>query len=510
MKSKRILSLFALFLTTTVVFAQKQIEYRSERGQVRPESPNDITLIDNVVFVHNGMTMYCDSAIYNKKDNYFFAYKNIVMVDKQTTLSGDELQYYGNEKIGYLSGKEVVLEDDDVTMLTDYLLLDRNDNTVRYLTGATIWNSEDTLKSNEGVYYIDDKLFYFLYSVELFSEKAYMNTDTLIYNTKSKQADFFGKTNINTSDSINVIATQGSYNSKTEEIYSEQRPDVYTKEQYLTADTIYYNKKEKTGYAYGKIFIQDTTQDVIIECNKVLLSKIDTLSVATLSDSILCRQIDKEDTLYFHSDTMFVTMDTNFNAKKLDAYYHCKFFRSDMQGAAEFCTYLVDDSILTMLVRPILWNEESQLTADTIQLKVSDKHAEKIFMYPNPLIVQNSDTTTQEHFNQVKGKNLEGWFENNNIKYAEVTGNVEIVYYLWDENKKKKTKELIGVNIGQSKQLNLYFKSGTIKKLSAVSNPNYYIDADENISEEIKRLKGFVWSITDKPTKANDIFIHRK
>ena len=510
MKAKT-LAIIVLLLAQVTTFAQKQIEYRSDRGQIRPETPNDITLINNVVFEHDGMTMYCDSAIYNKHENYFYAYFNVIMVDKNgTRLSGDELQYYGNEKRGFLSGREVLLEDKDVTMQTDYLLLDRNDNTVRYITGAKIWDKENTLTSKEGVYYIDEKEFYFLFAVEMTSPDVIMNTDTLIYNTKTNQSDFFGPTIINTSDSIKVIATQGSYNSKTEEVFSDKRPEIFTKDQYLIGDTIYYHKKQKNGYAYGNIYVKDSTQDIILHCDSIVLNTIDTLSVATITGKLLCRQIDNEDTLYFHSDTLTVIMDSSFDAKELVAYQHCKFFRNDMQGAAEFCRYDVQDSLLTMLFRPVIWAQESQLTSDTIQLEATKKGAKKIYMYPNPLIVQNSDTLTEQYYNQIKGKNLEGWFENNNIKYVEVQGNAELVYYLWEENKKDTTKSLTGVNIGQSKQLNLYFQKGEVKKLSALSNPYYYIDSDENIAEENKRLKGFVWCKDDKPLKPEDIYINRK
>ena len=157
----KILCFVILIFCAVLTFAQKQIDYRSEIGYIRPEAPDDITLIRNVVFVHDSMPMYCDSAIYNRKDNFFFAFNNIVMIQNGTRLTGDELHYYGNEKIGHLTGRTVILEDKDVTMQTDYLLLDRNDNTVRYVSGADIWDKENTLKSKEGIYFIDDKFFNF-------------------------------------------------------------------------------------------------------------------------------------------------------------------------------------------------------------------------------------------------------------------------------------------------------------------------------------------------------------
>lgn len=509
MKTKFFL-LLAFTLIATEIFSQTQIEYRSDYGFIRPESPNDIVLTKNVVFVHEGMTMHCDSAIYNAKENYFFAFSNINMYQADTIhLTGDELHYYGNDKIGELSGKQVILEDGKLTMQTDYLLLDRNDNTVKYLTGANIWDDKNTLNSKEGIYFIDDKKFLFLYNVELTSPDAVINTDTMSYNTKNKESEFLGQTHILTNDSTKVNALGGTYNTKNDIVFSDKRPQIWTKEQYIVADTIYYDRKLKNGYSKGNIYVEDTTNDMRLNCGSITLNTIDSISTAIIYDSSLVRQINKEDTLYFHSDTMHIVMDTTYNVKDIFAYNHCKFFRSDMQGACEYAHYNKKDSILTMLIRPILWSEESQLTADTIIMKINDKEVEYLNMMPNTFIVQNSDTNTKEYFNQVSGKNLMGYFAKNKLYYAEIDGNTNSIYFVWDENKKKKTKTLTGVNIGTSKLLHLYFNKGKLKQMSAIKNPQFYMDNYENIAENERRLKGFLFKEDDKPTKPQDIFIKR-
>lgn len=521
--------------------AQKQIDYSSQIGYIVPEYPDDMTLIHHVVFVHDSMTMYCDSAIYNKKENYFFAFGNILMVEKDMRLTGDELHYYGNERVGHLSGKVVVLKDKDATLVTDFLLLDRNENTVKYYTGAEMWDEKDTLTSKEGTYFIDDKLFNFFYSVHLTSPNADIDTDSLLYDSKVKQADFLGPSTIDLKDSTKVFCTQGYYKTKTQEMYSEQRAQIYSKDGFFTGDTIYYHKKDKNGYAYGNLFVQDTANDLELTCDSLVLNTVDTVSVAFFSSEIFVKQTQKEDTLYFHCDTLEVRMDTSFKAKDIYGYKHCKFFRQDMQGVSEWCHYNTEDSLLTMLIRPMIWTEDdSQLNSDTIVLSTGSDGVKQIFMYPNPLIVQNSDSLSSQYFNQVSGRHLTGWFEDNSICYAEIEGNSEVVYYLWDEKKQKadsnlvvekrqeeilssvdekteeqvskprKKRELTGVNIGKSQNLRLYFHKGEIKKMTAVNNPLYYMDQDEKIAPEVKRLKGFVWNIEDKPKKIEDIFVHRQ
>ncbi|MBR1769780.1 MAG: hypothetical protein IJ748_04900, partial [Bacteroidales bacterium] len=367
------------------------------------------------------------------------------------------------------------------------------------------------------------------------SPDATVYTDSLFYDTRTDESTFFGPTDILLDDSTKIYTTQGSYNTDSEEFYSEKRPEIYTKDQFISGDTMYYHRKLKEGFALGNLFMQDTANDMIVTCDSAFLTTVDTNSTALLTANILCRQIDKDDTLYFHSDTLRIEMDTSYKVYDIYGYQHCKFYREDFQGASEWAHYNVEDSLLTMLINPVLWNEDTQLSSDTVIMETDAKGIKKMYMFPNPLVVQNSDTLTELFFNQAIGKNLTAWFEKNSIRYAEIVGNSEIVYYLWEEKKKKnadstlhidtvitktdtlyiakeniiKEKELTGVNIGSSRQLNLYFSKGEIKKMTAVDNPRFYIDQDEKLSSTEKYLRGFHWSIKDKPMKPEDVFIKR-
>lgn len=506
-----------LFIVAITVRSQNNIEYRSDFGKIYPENPNDIVLINNVVFTHKNMTMYCDSAIYNQKENYFDAYNNIKMYQGDSiSLFGDVLHYDGVTKIGELNGNKVILKDNGVILKTDYLIFDRNINSISYYSNATIFNSEDTLNSKEGTYFIDDEIFHFYYSVRLNSKDGRLFADSLFYDAKIRESQFYGDSAIliiyNDStrvDSSLVISQYGKYNSKTDELYSDTHPLIYTQNKFITADTIYYNQKDKRGYAYSNIYVEDTVDKIYVNCNSVLLNTIDTISIALVTDSLLIRQVDQGDTLYFHSDTLKIIMDTNFYFKELFAFEHCKFYRSDMQGACEYVYYNRNDSLLTMLDRPILWVEESQMTADTIVLLTDEKNAKELYMRPNTFIVQNSDTNTNEFFNQVSGRDLVGYFDKNKIYYAKIDGNTRSIYYIWDENKENKTKKLTGVNIGQSKELHLYFKKGKLKKMSAIKSPEFYMDSLQNISDEERQLKGFIYLEDERPKGPKDIYIKR-
>jgi len=518
MNKIKLLIIIWLSLFSTTINSQNQIEYRSDFGRVYPDSPNDIVLVKNVVFTHKEMIMYCDSAIYNQKENYFDAYNNVRMYEGDSvSLFGDVLHYDGNTKIGELNGNKVVMKDNDVTLITDYLILDRNINTVSYFSSSVIFNNKDTLRSKEGTYFIDEEKCSFYYSVRLISEDGNLRADSLFYNTKTDESEFFGNPadlivyeDSTRMDSSIVISQYGKYNSKTQEIYSSTHPLIFTQNKFITADTIYYDKKNKQGYAYNNVYIEDTVENIFLECGTINLYTVDTISKATITDSLLFRQVDKKDTLYMHSDTIDVVMDTNFSVKDLFAYKHCKLYRIDMQGACDYMHYKRSDSSLTMLIRPVLWTNQTQMTADTIILFTNEKNIKTMYMQPNTFIVQNSDTNTSEFFNQVSGKNLVGYFENNEIYYAEIDGNTRCIYYIWDENKNQKTKKLTGVNIGLSKELRLYFNKGELNKMSAIKDAEFYMDNLKNISLDNRQLKGFIYLEKDRPQQPLDVFLPRK
>lgn len=59
--------------------------------------------------------------------------------------------------------------------------------------------------------------------------------------------------------------------------------------------------------------------------------------------------------------------------KRLLAYKNVKIFKSDMQGVADSLAYIPKDSTLHMYTQPILWNNENQMTADSIYMVLKNK-----------------------------------------------------------------------------------------------------------------------------------------
>jgi lipopolysaccharide assembly outer membrane protein LptD (OstA) len=162
---------------------------------------NAQVLRGKVEFEHDGAHLYCDSANYFEQSNSFEAWGNVKMVQGDTlSMTGDYGFYDGDNKLlvakVFDSGKQVVLRNRTTTLFTDTLYFDRNDNMGYYNDGGKIVYKTATLTSWHGEYHTDSKDAFFMDKVKLVDGNSTLTTDTLVYNTQSKQANIVGPSDI--------------------------------------------------------------------------------------------------------------------------------------------------------------------------------------------------------------------------------------------------------------------------------------------------------------------------
>lgn len=509
MKQKIIFIFLCFIIFTPNLFSQKKINYKANWSETRPSYPDEIIMVEKVEFEHEGMRMYCDSAIFNEKENHFNAFGNIHIVQKDTMhIWGDELYYEGVSKIAEMFGEKVIMKDNNITLTTTYLILERVPNTVRYTQWADIYDNKSTLRSKQATYYMSNKEIRFAKDVTIKSEKTNVFSDTMTYNTSSDIATFFGPTNIITSDSTFIYTELGWYSTKTEESVSYKQSQMINKERLLQADTLLYNPNTKIGEGIRNVFIEDTLQRVIITGQRAYINNVDTNSFTFITQEPLMRQINEQDTLFLHSDTLWVNHDTAMHVKEIFAYNDAKFFRYNIQGAADRMIFQMNDSILTMLGRPIAWSEESQITADTIIMNVGKNSIYSAEMYPKAFIIQDADSLSDTRYNQIYGKRMKGFFDKNKLYLVEVFGNAQSVYYIWEENKDK-PDELLGINVGTGSQMRIYISKNKIDRITTLTDPVFFTDDEEKLTNEEKEIKGFEWRIKERPLSPMDVFIKR-
>ena len=164
--------------------------------------PDVQILIGHVKFRHDSMYMDCDSALLYEKTNSFEAFGNVKMRQGDTLfIDGDYLFYDGQTQIAQLR-ENVKMMNRNTTLLTDSLNYDRLYDLGYYFEGGTLMDEENVLTSDWGEYSPATKQSVFNHDVKLVNPKFVLTSDTLRYNTFSKVANILGPSNIVSDNNI--------------------------------------------------------------------------------------------------------------------------------------------------------------------------------------------------------------------------------------------------------------------------------------------------------------------
>ena len=500
---------FGLFLRTVFLFsflslcfyhveAQKKIQHSADWAHYDvDELPGITKLVGNVIFKHEEIVGYCDSAYLHENSNLIEAFgrKVKILLNDSVTLYGKYVIYNGDTRIASIS-KNVILEDNTTALYTDSLIYNLNTSVGYYLTGGEIINQEDTLTSKLGYYYTETHWLNLYHNVVLRNNSYTMTCDSLSYNTNTEIVYFISRTHLVSKDS-EIFTTSGWYESKTDISLLVKDVEIYNENQQIFGDSIYYDKNKKYGIGWNNIVVNDTAKGYILQGNYVEYYESNGVSLAT--DSAMLILVDAGDSLYVHADVFHIHIDSLQEPQLILGFNHVKFFRKDMQGACDSMSYSMTDSLLIMYYNPVVWTENYQMTADTIFFHTIDSVHVKIHLCKTAFIVSSLYGDTE--FDQIKGSNIYGLIQNKELRQVDVMGNAECLYYLQDDD-----GSLIGINSSMTSEMRILFKDKQISSLTKYNSPTGKIYPDEKLPSEDKRLKNFRWLGIYRPLDVKDIF----
>jgi hypothetical protein len=181
-----------------------------------------------------------------------------------------------------------------------------------------------------------------------------------------------------------------------------------------------------------------------------------------------------------------------------EAWNHVRIFADSVQMVCDSLFYSGTDSAFRMFRDPIVWSNDSQVTADTIYLFTKNEKPDRMQAYYNGFIINKVGNT---RFNQVRGNTVNAWFKEGNIDYVRAKGRAETVYYVQDDFLK-----FIGMNRASSDAIDMFFdgrkpqKVKFINDLKGVTYPMKQIPAAEDT------LKGFNWQDSKRPKTKFELF----
>jgi len=452
-------------------------------------------VIGQVVFEHDGAFLYCDSAYFYETSNNVEAFGKIrIKVSDTLDIYGDKLSYEGNTKTANLLGK-VRMVDKQSTLYTDQLIYDRNTEIAYYSNGGRIVSKDNKLTSKKGYYHTRQKEVYFKDKVVLTNPKYIIYSDTLMYNTYNRTAYFMGPSTIVGKDNT-IYCENGWYNTVTDKSQFQKNAWLKDNDRKLSGDSLYYDRIAGIGKAFHHITLFDSVKKVIITGNYATLYEKEGKSLIT--DNTEGIMYSDNDSLFLHADTLYATFDSLQNFHNLYAFHRVKFFRKDLQGMCDSLVYNFLDSTISLRKYPVLWSGENQINSDSIRIWMAHQEADSMMLYNTTFIISKAKPLK---FNQIKGKNMTGFFRNNELYKVKVHSNAETIYFVDEDDGKP-----IGVNFAASSEMEILLKDKKVFRIKYIGSPQESLKPEKDIKPMELILRGFDWKEVSRPKNRADIF----
>lgn len=452
-------------------------------------------VIGNVHFERGGNHLYCDSAYwYDNRDFKAFGLIRIVKPGDYT-LTGDELFYRNEENKAVLSGN-AKLVDENMTLTSpkmEYLL---GTHIASYFGGGKIVseNKKNTLTSNKGNYNTDSGISFFEKNVVLQNETYTLKTEKLKYDNLKEVAHYMAPTSV-ISKEEKLFCSKGFYNTKTE--YSEMmdHPKLISNAQVLTADTLYFNGKEGWGKAKGHVEIKDTVENKWITGGRGQYFQNSGIQWVTQAPQYY--NVFESDTLMMQADTLWMKKDS-IHGDIIKAYNQARFYHPEFQGKADSLVFQSSDSTLYFFANPILWAGYRQITGDSMRVEIKNNNPNRFFVRKNSMIISQTIENDTAYYDQIKGRDVIGYFKEGELYRVDVNGNGQLIYFPLE---KEDSLTPIGINKAECSNISIHVKERKITQIGLKKEPDSHFIPQQLSEKEEKKLKGFSWLIEQRPER---------
>jgi lipopolysaccharide export system protein LptA len=459
-------------------------------------APDAVLLTGNVKVNHDGVVLTCNKAYYFQKENYLKAFGNVQLVQGDTLfLNSKYAEYNGNMKKAFATG-DAVMTSPDATLQTDTINFDRNTQEVFYNTKGTIVNKDNTLVSKSGKYFVAEKKFQFLTEVTITNPKYVIKSNHLDYYSNSGHTYLLGPSTI-TSKANYIYTEKGFYDTKKNLAHFLRKSYIKYDDRLIEGDSLFYNRNTEFASATRNVKITDSINKGLVKGHYAEIYKLkDSMFVTKRAVAI---NLVENDSVYIHGQKLMVT--GKEGERILRAFKNVRFYKTDMSGKCDSIHSNSKTALTKLIGSPILWNGDSQITGDLMHL-IGDNNTKKLDslkVINNTFLI--SKDTLGTGYNQVKGLNLFGKFKEGKLHDVDVVKNTEVVYFMRND-----ANELIGINKNVSSKINLILENNAVETITFFNRVDGDIFPEEDLPENARKLRGFVWRGDERIKSKDDIF----
>ena len=260
-------------------------------------------------FLHNKTYLICDTAYWDVDVHIIKAFGNVRILQDETVLSSEKLDYYIDDDLAQFRGTLVQLQDKDRnTLRTRFLDYNTKDSVAVFRHGGAMRDKDGQLiESDNGSYDSKTKIFRFDGNVNMFTDSVFVKTADLTYYSEESRAEF--EYGVDIWKNANMLsARRGVYDRKLETFYFYDEVHGLTEKQEGWADTLHFNKLTQDIDLHGNVQVTDDSRQVSGLGEHIWY--VDSLDRLTMSvDATIIAEIEDEGNKQKPRDTLYMAAD---------------------------------------------------------------------------------------------------------------------------------------------------------------------------------------------------------
>ncbi|WP_185873860.1 OstA-like protein [Blattabacterium cuenoti] len=480
---------------------------------------NLLFLIGNVHLIYNnGYHLFCDKVIYDKINNQFYGYGNVLFTINQNKIFSQKIEYNPNiesiqfsEKVTLFNNnlklkahiinfnlkkqlfqaiKNVVIffKKMKLSLYTSILEYDFKLKKFFFKKKNLIQYKNLTIYSQEGSFFPKKKKVILKYKIKLINNNYIVYTNHIEYLLSLEKINFYSPTVIINNQQLNnfFYFKIGSFFLKKNIFISTKNCSIHYDGIVLKGESFFFNNKKKL-FILKKIFLEYLPNGYLIGDYGILDLHN---GLINLKKNIMIK--NKKNSFFIHSDNLQIYF-KNYDPFLIKIFpIKSFFFQKNVQIKSDFLIYNKYNNSISFFGNPIFWINNQQLTGEKINININ-----KNFNFNSLKIIKKAfyiQKINSKEFNQIQGDSMLACFDKKNIFFKIFfIGNVQSIIFPYYKQKKLINKsfcEKISIDIKENFQINNVFLEKVKSEL--------FIQKTNIIDNNIFFLPNFLWKEKNK------------
>ncbi len=471
---------------------------------------------------------------FNTKDSIGYFFNGGSMVDNEGTILESRRGYYYSKEKLFCLYEHVEMGTDTLKIKADSLYYHTDLNLAEFWGNVQAWHTDGFLTCREGTYEREKELFHFLDDVFIQTGEQEINADDVHYNRLNNSGRLLKNVQIrDTTQQVLVLGDRLDFRREPDWVQVTESPVFIacetdpetnrTDSLFLGADTLRvftttmgemdsldrsraFERREipvrtKPSLPADSLPAADTLvaadtlktsepvpkkEEVPIDPENELIEKMiraDSLDIQMSlikADSVLLAGVRQE------GDSLFNTMEVHH----FYGYNNVKVYRSDLQSVCDSLVLNSIDSVLRQYGKPVIWNQESQLSADSVFFRFSRDSLYRVDLLSGSFLISQEE---EIFFHQIKANMMQAHIKDNDIYRFDALKNVKALFYIPEDSL------ITSLNIKECEEMNVMLKERRAERITYKKSVKSDMIPLFELKKEQERLSDFNWRATERP-----------